>query len=533
MATVNITPFEVEFTDRFGQCLKADIYLPEGQSGPFPLLLAASPYQKSLRRLPAHWVFPFSEYGPMQLYLDQGYAYAVLDLPGSGVSEGNWDPWSRAEGESTHDAIEFLARQSWATGKVGMIGQSYFGMSQWNAARTCPPSLTTIVPYDGANDIYRDFMYHGGIPMQGFLGSWLLGSVMLQHMGEGHDLRGGNRHEVMPEFLSHPTDDAYWHDHGAFWELDRVQIPVFSIGIWGKASLHLRGNVNGFQAVQGPKHLLIAEPDSFSGAQKLFDDPEFHRRELLPWYDHHLKGIATGVMDRPAVRYFRKNAGDYGAAADWPPAGFRPEKVFLSAVPSDLSQSLNNGTLTAAPGLGSTSWSYPDPLWMAGVSTMTPHGPDHTARVCTWTTEPFAEAVEYSGQGALVMYAETDQTDMELFVKISILVPGKPAHKVTQGWLRASHRAEDPGRTSEMRPFHSHGTPEMLEPGRIYDMRVELMPMSVLVKPGNRLRLEITNWDSALLDQPMIHWYGKKVGTDTYHHDAGHPSHLLLPRAGR
>lgn len=532
MADVDIAPFELEFDDRFGQTLRADIYLPEGRDGPFPVLLLASPYQKSLRRLPAHWVFPFSEYGPMQMYLDQGYAMAVLDLPGSGVSEGNWDPFSRAEGESTHDAIEHIAAQAWSTGKVGMIGQSYFAMSQWNAARTRPPSLATIVPYDGANDIYRDFMYHGGIPMQGFLGSWLLGSVMLQHLGEGHDVRGGNRHEVMAEFLSHPTDDDYWHDHGPFWELDKIDIPVFSIGIWGKASLHLRGNVNGFQKARGPKQLLIARPDTFHGAQTLFDDVEFHRGELLPWYDHHLKGVDNGVMERPAVRYFRKNAGDYGSGPVWPPASVRAEVLHLSAEKSDLTQSLNDGTLTRAAGQGSTSWSYPDPYWTAGVTMMTEKGPDHTARVCTYTTAPFETKAEYTGHGALVMHAETDQRDLELFVKVSLLVPGKPAHKVTQGWLRASHRAEDAALTSELRPFHTHKKREPLVPGEIYEMRVELTPMSVVVKPGDRLRLEITNCDSTVIDQPMIHWYGQKVGTDTYHHNDAHPSRLMLPRVG-
>ena len=532
MAHTSVTPFEISLTDRFGRLLKADVYLPEGAEGPFPVLLYASPYQKSLRHLPAHWVFPFSEYGPMQMYLDEGYACVVLDLPGSGVSGGDWDPWSKAEGESTHDAIEHVAAQDWCTGRIGMCGQSYFAMSQWNVARTRPPHLTTIVPYDGANDIYRDFMYHGGIPMQGFLGSWLLGSVMLQHMGEGHDLRGGNRHQVMAEFLSHPMDDAYWRDHSAFWELDQVDIPVFSIGVWGKASLHLRGNVNGFQRVTGPKQLLIAAPDSFHGAQTLFDDPAFHREELLPWYDHHLKGIDNGVMQRAAVRYWRKNAGDWAEAPVWPPAGVRAEAIHLSGARSDLTQSLNDGTLVWAEGEGSTSWSYLDPHWTAGVTMMTPKGPDHVARVCTYTSAPFAEAAEYTGHGALVLHASTDQTDLELFVKLHLLSPGKPPIRVSQGWLRASHRAEDSAMASELRPFHAHQARQPLTPGEVVEMRLELLPMSAVVKPGDRLRLEITNFDSTILDQPMIHWYGAKLGTDTYHHSLDYPSRLLLPRVG-
>jgi uncharacterized protein len=118
--------------------------LPKGEPGPFPVLLGASPYQKKLRHLPATPIFPFVEYGPIQLYLYEGYAYVAVDVPGTGRSEGTWDPVSRAEGEAIHDMIEHVAGLTWSTGKVGMIGMSYYCWSQWNAARTKPPHLVTI-----------------------------------------------------------------------------------------------------------------------------------------------------------------------------------------------------------------------------------------------------------------------------------------------------------------------------------------------------------------------------------------------------
>lgn len=84
--------------------VRADVYLPRDTKGRVPVLLGASPYQKALRRLPVVTsVFPFIEYGPMQLYLDHGYAYVAMDTPGMGRSEGTWDPVSRNEGEAIHD----------------------------------------------------------------------------------------------------------------------------------------------------------------------------------------------------------------------------------------------------------------------------------------------------------------------------------------------------------------------------------------------------------------------------------------------
>ena len=142
---VNVTPFEIETKTRHGDMVRADVYLPRNSAGPFPVLLGASPYQKSLRYLPpVPATFPFIEYGPMQLYLDEGYAYVAMDTPGMGRSEGVWDPVSRTEGEAIHDMIEHVAGLDWSTGKIGMIGMSHYCWSQWNAARTKPAHLTCL-----------------------------------------------------------------------------------------------------------------------------------------------------------------------------------------------------------------------------------------------------------------------------------------------------------------------------------------------------------------------------------------------------
>ncbi|MGY9049035.1 hypothetical protein P775_11650 [Puniceibacterium antarcticum] len=535
MVDVNVTPFEIEVRTRHGDLVRADVYLPKGVSGAVPVLLGASPYQKALRHLPVHWVFPFIEYGPMQLYLDAGYAYVAMDVPGTGRSEGTWDPVAREEGEAIHDMIEHVAAQTWSSGNVGMIGMSYYCWSQWNAARTRPPSLKCIGAYDGATDMYRDWMYHGGIPTLGFLNSWLFGSVLLQHQAQGLPIAGQGRGQVIYDIYEHMFDDEWQRRRSPYWELDQVDIPVLSIGAWGKASLHLRGNFTGFEKVRGPKQLLVVGANSFAEAQTYYFDEAFHRAELLPWYDHHLKGEANGVMERPAVRYMMQGAHEERSAEDWPPTDVTVSEFFLNAEHSGVVQSLNDGSLTKdAPDTdgGATSWQYPDPLWMAGVTMMRPDGmPDHVARVVTYTTPPFESEREFTGQGMLHLFASSDQANMDFMAKVSLMPAGdseQPYVKITQGWLRASRREEDSDLTTDMRPFHKHQRDEPIKPGTVYALRVELMPMSVLVRRGERLRLEISNTESAITEAPMSHWYGQKVGTDTYHHDALHPSRLRL-----
>jgi uncharacterized protein len=535
MVAVNVKAFEIETTTRHGDIVRADVYLPKNASRPLPVLIGASPYQKALRHLPASPSFPFIEYGPMQLYLDEGYAYVAMDVPGTGRSEGTWDPVSRAEGEAIHDMIEHIATLEWSSGRIGMIGMSYYCWSQWNTARTKPPHLVTIAAYDGATDMYRDWMYQGGIPIQGFLNAWLYGSVILQHMGSGLSISDHGRGDILSAMYDHPFDDEWQRRRSPFWELDQVDIPVFSIGAWGKASLHLRGNFEGYRLVKGPKKLLIVGAQSFAKAQMLYFDEAFHRAELLPWYDHHLKGIDNGVMNRANVRFFVNGEDKTSEATEWPPQDVSIVEFYLDGKKSGHVKSLNDGSLAVTPAAGaslSTSWSYPDPKWMAGVTTIDAHGmPHHVERITTFTTAPFDRMREFTGQGVLHLFASSDQKDMDVMVKVSLLKQGDnppPALKISQGWLRASHRAEDPALTTEMRPFFKHDRAEPTAPGEVYELRIELLPMSVLVKQGDRLRVEISNWESAQTEAPMTHWYGQKAGTDTYHHDAAHPSRLRL-----
>jgi len=522
---------EVEIEARSGVVLRADLTLPEG-TGPFPTLFAASPYQKSLGRLPVHPVFPFRETGPIEFYVEHGYAHLWVDVPGSGRSEGTWDPVSRNEGEALHDVVEWIAAQHWSNGKVGGIGQSYFAWSQWNVARTLPPHLTTIVPFDGGVDMYRDWQCHGGLPDLGFLSSWLT-TVLLQHQSEGHEIDGGGRAALLTEAYGRLEDDDWYRSRAPYWELDAVTIPVLSIGMLCKGPLHLRGNVEGFLRCSGPKRLVLMDARSPNEAQRWFADPEFHRRELLGWYDHHLKGVENGAMDGPAVRHALVGSGETRTASNWPPPEAFASTFYLGSGPSNAVDSLNSGSLgdEPPPGADAVSWSYPHPRWDAGSTVIGEGGrPDRFAGVCTFASDAFETAREFAGDGMLVLFASSDQEDLDLVVKVHVLPGGSPAQPRTvgQGWLRASHRGLDTRRSRPSHPFHPHREPEPLERGEIYELRVPLVPLSFSVAAGDRLLLELSNADSPLFDGRFVHWYGLKVGTDTYHIGGNRPSRLVL-----
>lgn len=133
----------------------------------------------------------------------------------------------------------------------------------------------------------------------------------------------------------------------------------------------------GFERVQGPKKLLVTHPSGFAEAQMYYFDEQFHRDELLPWYDHHLKGIENGVMKQPAARFYVDGEETYRSAETWPPPDARPTTFYLSSAHSGAVTSLNDGSLAETASdreQDSTSWSCPDPEWMAGVTVFDSRG---------------------------------------------------------------------------------------------------------------------------------------------------------------
>ena len=141
---------DVMITARGGARMAVRIYRPDG-GGPFPALFASSPYRYDNNMLPACPLFLWRETGPIEWYIEQGYAYVHADGRGTGLSEGEYEFLGRREQQDLYDIIEWIGTQPWSNGKVGGIGQSYYAMAQWFMGIQNPPHLDCIAPYDGLN----------------------------------------------------------------------------------------------------------------------------------------------------------------------------------------------------------------------------------------------------------------------------------------------------------------------------------------------------------------------------------------------
>src|SRR5204863_8438826 len=95
--------------------------------------------------------------------LQRGYALVGVSVRGTGCSQGKFDPFDSTMGTDGVDAVEWIAKQPWSNGHVGMIGVSFGGITQLLAAADRPPHLDAIAPSSATSDIYRDVVYPGGI----------------------------------------------------------------------------------------------------------------------------------------------------------------------------------------------------------------------------------------------------------------------------------------------------------------------------------------------------------------------------------
>jgi putative CocE/NonD family hydrolase len=206
-------------------------------------------------------------------------------------------------------------------------------------------------------------------------------------------------------------------------------------------------------------------------------------------------------------------------------------------------ESLNDGALAwnkSSGGASSTSYFSPDPQWSIpgiGTNVMGRMGLPHTTRrIVTFTSAPLEQDMEVTGPLVLNLWASSTAEDAQFIVKLMDMGPvapevagalktldlAPPARMVTMGWLKASHRALDPQRSTPLAPYHTHENPQPLEPGKPYEFAIEIWPTCWVFKAGHRIRLDITSFD-------LGHHLGHLRGTDTFYHDAQRPSHLVLP----
>jgi len=496
-----------------GLVLRADIFRPPAE-GRYPVLLSYGPYGKGLsfqegyktawdimaRENPDAVAGSSNKYANWEVvdpekWVPDGYVCIRVDSRGAGRSPGYLQHNNARETRDIHACIEWAAVQPWSTGKVGMNGISYYASNQWRAAASQPPHLAAICVWEGWVDAYRDSNRHGGIACS-FRKNWQDMQVKTVQHGVGErgkkspitgELACGpetlseeqlakNRENMWAEVLKRDLMSDYYAERTA--DLAKVTVPLLSAANWGGQGLHPRGNFEGFVGAasknkwleaHGGSHWAPFYTDYGVGLQKRF-------------FDHFLKGRDNGWDKQPKVLLNIRHPGEKFVPRhenEWPLARtqWTPMHVDIDA----------KAIAAKAPG---ARQSVTFDMMGTGVNFSTP---------------PLTAPLEITGPLALKAFISSSTTDADIFAILRVFDPqGKevlfqgaldPKTPVAQGWLRASHRKLDAKKSLPYRPYHTHDEKQALEPGKVYELDIEIWPTCIVVPAGYRVVLSVRGCD--------------------------------------
>lgn len=535
---------------RDGVVLRADIYRPAGD-GSWPTLVVRTPYNKA-GAADNVW----NGFSPTEV-ARKGFIMVIQDVRGRYASEGEWEPLQH-EGPDGFDTIAWAAQLAGSNGRVGMVGGSYCGNTQWQAALQQPPALKAITPLMTWTEPREALVARGGATQFTVITSWSLaaGFDWLSRQGLTEDELAARVSALIEDFDG-LEKDGYWElpvtelpvlrrhgtpvfvAPGAATDLEatehmrvagshsRVQIPSLHTGGWYDTCL--QGTIDNFTAMRnlGQESRLIIGPwthEDFGnriGAQDFgimsSRDAGAHPNgkwsdEVLAFLRSHLTDDAPVSAPAP-VRIFVMGRNEWRDEETWPLQRSRTERWHLHA-----DGGLSTKALPIGAGPSEINYDPADPVpTYGGPMALTPgRGPHDQAPVesrpdvLVFTSEVLREDLEVTGPIRVRLHVQSSAPSTDWVARLCDVHPDGRSLNLTDGILRINHGADE-----------------------TQEIEIDLWSTSNVFLAGHRIRVQITNscfprWDRNLNT-------GDQAGTEfvpahqRLYHDTSRPSYIELP----
>jgi putative CocE/NonD family hydrolase len=499
------------------------------KSGRYPTVLRYDAYESSGESVD-------DEYP--KLFLQNGYAYVGVNVRGSGCSGGQFSILDPQEGKDGAEVIEWIARQKWSDGKVGMIGDSYPGHTQIMTAYYQPRHLKAIAPGGLTSDLYKDTCYPGGIP-NAYCANWgffsqpasaargiqsrlAMGDTECKVTDPTRPARGTYR-----DILRHPLHDDWWEARALESYIHRVSVPALIIQGWQDNETGMPGPVRLFRQLNAKNKQLLM----MNGSHYVYF---YVLPEVVRWMDHWLKRVPNGVdKDAPVTVWFEtilsvgqgKSLVEVTAHPSW--------KATFSQWPPRETQWLDfylaDKQLSSVPPKGaqddSRQYIFPSGTEVINGTTLT--APVRWGTLA-YRTVPVEEDVTIVGAPQLTLFLSSDQRDTDLMVALHDIAPDGNTLFLQRDYLRASMRHVDQGRSFPDDLFFTFDHPEPLTPGQVYRLDLSIMAFAHVLRKGHSLELMIMSPPS----QATPNWGLVPLGifgVNTVYQSAQFPSKLKLP----
>ncbi|GAA5061714.1 CocE/NonD family hydrolase [Nocardia callitridis] len=613
---------DVPITMSDGVVLKANVYRPvkaDGtvESAPLPTIVNLTPYTKLLTNLVDSAMSapglqqmtmdivrrinlsgtPISGFEDLLHALDggtvqtvlgldrnlirSGYTEVVVDVRGTGFSQGIWDTLGAREQLDTREVIEWAAAQPFSDKQVAMSGGSYAGINQLRAAEDAPSALKAIFPVEAGSDLMRDVVAPGGGIGTTFLPLWLSNVNQLKLIPDVASMFNGtfdwtwlrdrakepaSNYDLLTQALLTPTlneippalasvlDENSPFRQGILGHPERVNVPTFVYGGWHDIFANSATKLyNEIPLPAGEKQLIVgdtyhANPGAGTGAPGAPPRLEVLQRV---WFDKWLKNIDHGTDSFGPVTVWEQGGG-WVTHGQFPQTDVNHRRMYLSPAASGSTTdsrhdgSLTTGvapeseTLTVAPGI-SNACSRDTAQGSAGIAAVL----DQCAKdsriaerdALTFTTAPVEEPTVISGPINAHLNTVHDAEDGYWSVTVNDVSPDGVSTVLSTGQLTASMRGVDEARSVRSgngdftAPYNPLTLDSMLAvvPGEPVELDVAIIPTQAVLQPGHRLRVDVFagNSPKALAFRPMLN--NTELKPQHLRLDPSAPSFLNIP----
>jgi putative CocE/NonD family hydrolase len=496
------------------------------------------------------------------------YVTVHASVRGSGCSSGEFDLFSWRSALDGKEIIDnWIAKQPWSNGSVGIVGHSYSGITGFMVAATQPTNLKAASLSGLIDDVYRALAYPGGVSNYGFPLLWTGG------IRPAYDIAGGllpgilrpeaptddpNRQEdcvlnvlgksrtvVNDPLLQglQETDNEWYRARSLITYVDKINVPIHIAAAHQDEQTGPRGPTHLFERVGGvPKRLVLMNGNHDTASTATVGLPEV-RLDRKAWIDHWVRRVNGGFGTVNAAKssvttYFEVHRDANGTLV---PNGRLDAETFPYPQTdwADWYLHTNGGVDTTAPstpeggtsyvsGTHRQSWSFQAGPG-AGPPITTTDGPDEV----TYRSEPFAESMAIAGPMTATLFVQSATPDTELFVSVVDEGPDGSRTYLQRGVLRASHRAIDEAASQKTpdgriyRPHRPHTNPTLITPGETYEYLVEVWPVGHVFRPGHRLMVKVHA--PPFVDSYYAYVPRSAPGANTILHGPDVPSRLMFP----
>jgi len=470
--------------------------------------------------------------------LQHGYVVAAVDTRGGGASFGTQQGFFMPdEARDAYEVTEWLAAQPWSTGKVGMTGRSYLGITQLFAASQAPPHLKAIFPEMYVFEWYP-MIYPGGVFRDDFFSKWQLlthgldnaatftwGPMRFEGVApvdgpSGRLLRdsavAGHRanRDVLEMWAGVPYRNSVDSISGK--QIHSERGPATYLNRINKSGVAIYGLAGWYDAF--PRDALLWFVN-LTVPQKLVVGPWFHGQtdgfdlaaERLRWFDYWLKGIDNGIRREPPLRYYVIDAPAeqrWRTARRWPIPEATPTSFFFREADGGTAMPNEGRLLRAAPAVAlaadsqvtdTTATLGPGNRWANtyGGPIGYPDLAANDAKGFTWTTAPLSNAVEVIGHPVVHLWVTSSAHDVDAIVFLEDVDSAGKSVYVTEGVLRASHRklAAPPFKNFGLPWPRSHREDIAPLPSAPTELVFDLLPTAKRFKAGHRIRVTVQGAD--------------------------------------